>query len=109
MIRHIILNLHLSILAPSIYNSASNVSHCTLGLVWRPEVHPLTIEAVYSAVRGMGGVQAATEHTLMIAPLPLSNIWGSNMWDIRVTAEMLIFTICHTLSCGMRAKYCGWS
>ena len=57
----------------------------------------------------MGGVEATTEHTLMMAPFCLCSIWGSSMCVIMVTAEMLTFMICHTLWWGTRAKYCGWS
>ncbi len=35
--------------------------------------------AVYPVLRGMGGVQEVKEQTLMIAPLFLLSIWGSNM------------------------------
>ena len=35
--------------------------------------------AVYPVVRGMGGTQETLEHTLIMAPLFLSNICGSNM------------------------------
>jgi hypothetical protein len=39
----------------------------------------LTAVAVYAVSSGVGGVRAAIEQTLMIAPLPLSTICGRSM------------------------------
>ena len=41
-----------------------------------------TIVARYAVVSGVGGVQAAFEQTLMMAPRFLSSIWGSSKWVI---------------------------
>ena len=65
----------------------------------------LTEVAVYAVSSGVGGVRAAAEQTLMIAPLPLSTICGRSMCVMTVGATTLTSINSHIQRCGTRVKY----